>query len=172
MLISAVAGERAGRLRALVYLAAFLLPPGVTPPAVMRDDHESILMDSITIDRERGVSVVKPECARPVFYADCSEELASWATARLCPEPLFPPGLTAPFAEGLPNITPPRFYITCEKDRALGPAAQQRMYEALPCQGVYSLPAGHSPFLSMPERLAECLLDVAAQTADLAPREP
>ena len=41
-----------------------------------------------------------------------------------------------------------RLYITCLRDRAISPAAQQRMYEALPCERVLRLASDHSPFLS------------------------
>jgi pimeloyl-ACP methyl ester carboxylesterase len=47
MVISAAAELRPRVVRALVYLAAFLLPPGVTPPMVMRDDTEAILGSSL-----------------------------------------------------------------------------------------------------------------------------
>ncbi len=88
MIISAAAAARPDRVAALVYLAAFLLPPGVTPPAVMRDDDQSILAASLVVDRERQVVTVRPECAKAVFYADCSDADAAWATEMLVPEPL------------------------------------------------------------------------------------
>ncbi|SRR6266568_2150557 len=88
MLITEAARQRPERIKTLVYLSAFLLPPGVTPHAIAQEDHESILQSSLIIDEGRRVSMVKQEAAREVFYADCSEEEAAWATSLLIPEPL------------------------------------------------------------------------------------
>jgi len=160
MIISAVAAERPERIAVLVYLAAFLLPLGVAPPAVMRDDTESLLIASVVVERERGVSIMPPERARAVFYGDCTNADAAWAIARLQPEPLVPQGGVEPGGETA-SPTTPRAYIETLHDKALGPATQRKMVAALPCEKVYALAADHSPFLSTPGELAHCLLDLA-----------
>lgn len=170
MMIAAVAGQRPEKVSALVYLAAFLLHPGVAPPEMMRDDADSILAASLVIDHERHVSVVKPECARAVFYADCTDDEAAWATDRLQPEPLVLPGsarVPLPTA-GTAHI--PRFYIETTQDKALGPMTQRKMYTAIPCAKVYTLPTSHSPFISAPERVVTCLHNIEETlAAPLAP---
>ena len=160
MIISEVAVQQPEKVRVLVYLAAFLLPPGVTPPAVMREDTESLLMASLVVNRERWVSVVPPERARAVFYGDCTDEDAAWAINRLQPEPLFPPRGAESSSESATSATP-RVYIETLHDKALGPATQRKMVAALPCAKVYALAADHSPFLSAPGQLADCLHDIA-----------
>ncbi len=156
------ASRRCGeRIRGLVYLSAFLLPPGRTPRDVMQMDDESLLASSLKIDRDKRVSVVKPECARSVFYADCTDEDAAWAVARLQPEPLIPPGPAAPGdVEVAASVSLPRFYIECLADRALSPSVQRWMYTEAECDAVYSLPTSHSPFLSAPAALAQHLLAI------------
>lgn len=163
MIISEAANLRPNRVRALVYLSAFLLPPGKSPRDAMQADQESILQSCLIVDREKGVSVVRPERAKEVFYADCSDEVAAWAISRLQPEPLIPPGVSS--AEPSPSRQKqgseiPKVYIECLQDRALGPATQKKMYSEIPCQKIYSLPTSHSPFLSAPGQLVACLLDV------------
>jgi pimeloyl-ACP methyl ester carboxylesterase len=166
MLITEAARRRPESIKTLVYLTAFLLPPGVTPAAIAQEDQESILRSSLTIDQERWVSIVKPEAARELFYGDCSDEDAAWATSLLVPEPVrtMVQGEAAPqaIADDVEIEKIPRVYIACLQDRALGPAMQKKMYSELPCQKVYTLPAGHSPFLSVPEQLVACLLDVSS----------
>jgi pimeloyl-ACP methyl ester carboxylesterase len=165
MIISDVARQRPEHVAALVYLAAFLLPPGVAPPAMMRDDTESLLPASLVVDHQRKVVTVKQECATQVFYADCTDDVAAWAISLLTPEPLIPPDLTdAPSSavDEANGAAIARFYVECLQDRALGPATQRRMYTAIPCRKVYSLPTSHSPFLSAPDDLAACLLDIAS----------
>ncbi|MGH2588174.1 MAG: alpha/beta fold hydrolase [Dehalococcoidia bacterium] len=167
MIITDVAAQRPERVRVLAYLSAFLLPLGVSPPEVMRDDAESVLVASVVVDAERGVTTVRPECAQAVFYGDCTDEDAAWAAGMLGAEPLMPRSsaatepVAATSAEEIVTQVP-RVYIECLRDRALGPATQRRMYTAMPCARVYSLTTSHSPFISAPEELAACLLDVAA----------
>lgn len=60
----------------------------------------------------------------------------------------------------------PATYISCGQDGAIIPARQQWMIESAKSAGgkieVVDLPeSGHSPFLSMPERLVEIVEDVA-----------
>jgi len=161
MIVSEAARRRGERIRSLVYLSAFLLPMGKTPRDAMQRDTESILQASLEIDVEKGVSIVKAEAARSVFYEDCSEKDAQWAIGQLQPEPLIRPGPSGSegaSGESLPRIS--RFYIECLRDKALGPRAQRWMYTECPCEAVYSLPTGHSPFLSAPEALVQILLEI------------
>ena len=169
-IITAAAEERPDQIDVLVYLAAFLLPHGVAPPSIMRDDTESLLTSSLVVDEERQTVTVKKECAQQVFYADCTDADAAWATSLLVPEPLIPRGVaTLPTREtGIGHI--PRVYIETLRDHALGPTTQKKMYTALPCQKVYSLPTSHSPFLSAPDQLASCLLEIGALFAGSAMR--
>lgn len=161
-IITTVAEERPDTIGVLVYLAAFLLPHGVAPPSIMHDDRESLPGSSLIVDEERQTVTVKKECAKQVFYADCTDADAAWATSLLMPEPLIPRGVaTLPTCEtDIGHI--PRVYIETLRDRALGPTTQKKMYTALPCQKVYSLPTSHSPFLSAPDQLATCLLEISA----------
>ncbi|OYU83080.1 MAG: hypothetical protein CFE45_26645 [Burkholderiales bacterium PBB5] len=55
----------------------------------------------------------------------------------------------------------PSSYVCCANDRALTLAQQQRMLESIACQRVMTLPSSHSPFLSMPQALAQALHESA-----------
>ncbi|GHO99246.1 hypothetical protein KSF_092940 [Reticulibacter mediterranei] len=161
ILLTLLAERRPEKIKLLVYLSAFLLPPGIWPRSLARQDTESLLPFALLVDQERQVVTVKPEAAREVFYADCTDEEADWATSLLVPEPLrMKAPEVAPTPVDTPEISLPRVYISCLQDRALGPSLQQKMYTALPCQKVYTLSTSHSPFLSAPDQLATCLLDL------------
>jgi pimeloyl-ACP methyl ester carboxylesterase len=163
MVISEVARRRPGDIAALVYLAAFLLPEGVSPRAVIGDAGESLLLPAIETDAAAGVMTIRPEMAREVFYHDCGDVIAGWAMARLQPEPLIPPGIVPDESEAPgEDLAVPRVYIETELDQALPLSIQRRMHAALPCQQVYSLRTGHSPFLSAPRELATILKSIAA----------
>jgi pimeloyl-ACP methyl ester carboxylesterase len=162
MIISAVAGRAPDRVAALVYVSAFLLPAGRTPPEVMRDDRESLLPSSLIADEQGQTTHLRREDAWRVFYEDCNDEDAAWALDRLQPEPRVPRSTAAEETSSSTFLSVPRFYVECTKDRALGPRTQRAMHEALPCRRVFSLPTGHSPFVAAPQLLAECLLAVRA----------
>ena len=172
MIISEAAHERPERVKVLVYVSAFLLPRGKSPREVMQEDGESILLSCLIVDREKGVSIVRSERAREVFYSDCSDEDAAWAISRLQPEPIIAPAASQGVTLAtLPDRTTeiPKVYIECLQDRALGPATQQKMYSKSSCQKVYSLPTSHSPFLSAPNELVRCLLDIEVTLRRLRP---
>ena len=162
-IISAAAEERPERISVLVYLAAFLLPHGVAPPSIMRNDSESLLASSLLVDEEQQTVTVRKECARQVFYEDCSDADVAWATGLLGPEPLISQRVETLPVSAKQGGDVPRVYIETLQDRALGPKTQKKMYTALPCEHVYSLQTSHSPFLSAPDQLASCLLEIGSQ---------
>ena len=51
-------------------------------------------------------------------------------------------------------------YTYCAHDTAMGPALQREMVEATPCDLVFTLDSGHSPFLTAPDALAQILLSL------------
>jgi pimeloyl-ACP methyl ester carboxylesterase len=58
----------------------------------------------------------------------------------------------------------PRTYVECTQDRTIPIASQRRMQALVPGAHVVTLPADHSPFFSMPDRLADALIDVLGRT--------
>lgn len=66
----------------------------------------------------------------------------------------------------------PRFYIRCERDRAISPKLQTLMEAASPCLHVSSLVSDHSPFYSAPEKLADTLLLIAERDVRIGRRGP
>ncbi len=133
---------------------------------------ESLLQSYLVIDPEGLTVSVTPEGARRVFYSDCTEEDAEWATSLLVPEPLIPPRPTAPSIPRPRCWQGPKVYIECLQDKALGPSMQRKMYTESPCERVYSLQCGHSPFLSAPRALAAFLHEIASVFTTGAPLYP
>ena len=167
MIITETFRRRSPQIKALVYVSAFLLPPDRTPRDVVPMNRGSLLQNCIEIDTAGGVSIVRKQCAKSVFYDDCSDEDAAWAISRLQPEPLIPQTslITTADTKSDQPIHPQRFYIECLKDKALAPCLQRWMYSESPCIAVHSLNTSHSPFLSAPEALAQHLLEIERSTA-------
>jgi pimeloyl-ACP methyl ester carboxylesterase len=130
MLITALAKLRPEKVKRLVYLSAFLLPPGITPRALAQVDTESILSSALQVDEQRRVVMIKPEAAKAVFYADSTDEDATWATSLLVPEPLRTQAqgetLSSSPSSEIAWDAVSRVYIECLKDKALGPITQKK----------------------------------------------
>jgi pimeloyl-ACP methyl ester carboxylesterase len=147
------------RMRRLVYVAAYLLPPRATLAATARDDEDSLVPPNM-IPASTGLTcTLRPSVIREAFYGRCSDADAADAQARLSPEPLKP--LVTPL-----DVTPERFgrvpraYVETRFDNVITRPAQRRMQEVLPCDPVFTLDTDHSPFLSQPEALARILISI------------
>jgi hypothetical protein len=100
-----------------------------------------------------GTSSIRPERARDVLYADCTEAESDWATELLVPQqPGHGRGVPARIAWQSVEST----YLLCEQDRALSPDLQQRM--ARRCTNTISLSSSHSPFISRSRQLADLIV--------------
>ncbi len=159
--ISQVAEYCPDRIQTLVYLAGYLLANGQTMLDITQADTESLLLANAVFSDDQLSATFRPEALQDLGYADCSEEDMALVRSLLAPQTL------APLATSV-QITPeqagrvPKVYITCTQDRVISPAAQRRMYTALPCEQVIAMETGHNPYLSAPQTLANHLLSLVA----------
>jgi pimeloyl-ACP methyl ester carboxylesterase len=155
-----------------VYLAAFM-PASDTPAAAYIPSPEnageligpSLQADPAAIGALR-LDLASDDAAyrqqlRSAFFADVDQATADAALGLLTPDA--PVGI----ALGTTTLTPdgwgsvPRTYVTCARDMAVRPTLQARFITeadiAFPdnLTTVLALDASHSPFLSMPERVAD-----------------
>ena len=145
------------RIRALVYLCA-MLPDG--PDFMTRFQPTSLLTGAMRPSADGSVMELEPSIIREAFYHDCSDADAARAESLLRPQPAGAFGMSF-------ELLPERFgrisrhYVECLQDRAIDIASQRAMQAKQPCT-VHTLDASHSPFLSMPGRLADVLERTAA----------
>ncbi|MER7948693.1 alpha/beta fold hydrolase [Streptomyces sp. NPDC096079] len=129
-----------------VYVAAFQLDAG-----------ESMVTFLGTPVPDDGSGHAPPyEDARRILFGDVPRADAERAVARLRPQSV------RSFTEPVTTAgwrTVPSAYVVCEQDRALEPSRQHAL--AVRAGTVHRLPSGHSPFLSMPRRLAALLAGIA-----------
>lgn len=112
-------------------------------------------INSIVQHHDDGTSRLQPELAGDLLYADCSQEDRALATSLLVPQ-------RAGHGRGVPAraawLTTPSTYIVCWQDKAFEPALQSRM--ARRCTASHTLDAGHSPFLSQPDVIADAVVRI------------
>jgi pimeloyl-ACP methyl ester carboxylesterase len=164
-IVASTAAERdPDAFSALVYLAAFMLPSGTSLIEARDAMVRNADFDAGLSTAARGAALaVSREAAIGAFYSDCSAEDQAQAVARIVPEPVAP--LNTPLALTAGRFgSLPRHYIECTLDRTIPIAQQRAMQAALPCASVTTLESGHSPFLSMPDRLADVLDQLARGT--------
>jgi pimeloyl-ACP methyl ester carboxylesterase len=159
VVITQVAEHRPEKIKKLVYLTAFLLQNGEFLLQYAEPDKDALVLPNLVMAEDQSSATVKEDALREVFYGDCSEEDVTAAKSLLVPQ------AAAPFATPV-NTTAnnfgriPRVYIACNRDRAISPSIQERMYNNLPCEKVIKMDTSHSPFFSAPQELVGHLLSL------------
>jgi pimeloyl-ACP methyl ester carboxylesterase len=175
--ISAVAEQVPNLLRAVVYLAGFLVPNGMTLlELVSHETMSSALSPGLFVGDPAAIGATRihagstDEAYRSLlkasFYGDVPEtDFARMALQLHCDESNA--GALAP-SEITPGRfgTVPRHYIRCTQDCAIPLTGQDHMI--LTVDGAiggktttHTLESSHSPFLSQPAKLSKVLIDIA-----------
>ena len=155
--ITQTAERRSNKIKALVYLTAFLLRNGERCLDI--EDPGSLARKNIVLSDDGISKKLRPDSVKEVLYGDCADEDIARALPLLVPEPLqigSTPMVTSEKFFG--RVA--RYYIECLQDRAITPWCQRNMYMAQPCRKVFSLETSHSPFLSAPGALVQHLLTI------------
>jgi pimeloyl-ACP methyl ester carboxylesterase len=148
ILITEIAANDPGQVKALVYAAAFIPKAGETGNQLVTQFPGSLLgpKTTYTIAYPGGVDVyVKPAGFRAVFAGD--RTAAEAAVAAATQRPIEASALNEPAAAGIPAGIPV-YAIVASKDKAIPPAAER--FEALRAHAIIStvdsahdLPASH-----------------------------
>jgi pimeloyl-ACP methyl ester carboxylesterase len=159
MAISAAAEKVPERVEALIYVCAFLPREGESLLAIEGRNPKVAVPKSLIVADDGVSGTIMPDRVHNLFYHDCSPADASDSAARLRPQALTPLSTPIHLTTGRFGRVP-RAYIECTEDRALVVEMQRDMISKSPPVTVRALPSGHSPFLSMPDRLAQALIEL------------
>ena len=180
MTISAVAERVPELLVAVVYIAGFMVPSGLSLLAMLpHEAMSSALSPGLFVGDPTAIGATRinpgpaDEAYRSLlkasFYADVTEADFTQAASRLhCDEPNG--GALAPS-----EITPgrfgsvPRHYIRTTQDCAVPLTGQDHMIAAVDSTIggktiTHTMESSHSPFLSQPATLSKILLDISVQS--------
>ncbi|GAA3389464.1 alpha/beta fold hydrolase [Cryptosporangium minutisporangium] len=160
-----------------VYLAAFMPASGVPGIAYIQSPENAgeLIGPSLRAD-PAAVGALRLDTSssdadyqaqlRQAFYGDVDPDAADAAIGLLSPDApaAIVTATTTLTSDGWGSV--PRTYVTCEQDMAIRPTLQRRFiaeadaaYPGNPTT-VVALDASHSPFLSMPERVADLVRTV------------
>ncbi|KAK3614883.1 hypothetical protein LTR56_026949 [Elasticomyces elasticus] len=137
----------------IVFVAAFLLEPGITAIEKVGGN------EAPWLENKNGLQI--PHRARDILYNDLPDDLAEKAASLVVPNSRTVVEQTIDY---VPWNDIPCTYVICEKDRALLPAVSQWLLSSVSFVGeIVRMDAGHSPFLSMPDRLAALVGHLAGE---------
>ncbi len=162
--IALASDQRPERVKAAVYISAFLLPSGTSISDFSQGQAgfaDSLLPKYLVIEAEKGISSIKPEGLRDVFLADASDEDFAWASARTQVDYLEPSGTPVTLSGGFANV--PRFYIETTEDKAVPPAAQHKMHIDAGVQAVTHVNGSHSAYITKPDAVSQAIVSFAEE---------
>ncbi|WP_162834252.1 alpha/beta fold hydrolase [Amycolatopsis circi] len=144
----------------LVLLAALVRRPGTA----LLDDGFAPLGEPLqkalagAVVNESGCVVLDPADATDVLYHDCTPADAADAVSRLRRSANTVGAQTCP---DLPQRRVPTTYVSCREDRAVVGTWNGALARELFGAEIREIEGGHSPFWSVPERLAALLVELA-----------
>jgi len=157
MVISQVAEEIPTQIKKLIYLAAALPHDGESLLGLAKQDPLSHIGKYLTIDEPHGAAIISKEGAADIFAADAPKNIQDYIASNIKPEPLAPLATPVHLTElNFGRIQ--KVYIHTVNDNAISYAAQQYMVKTGKVARVYSLPSSHTPFISMPGKLAAIII--------------
>lgn len=157
IVISQVAERMPDKIERLVYLCAFLIPNGQPMVATALADPGSLLGPNLIFNEAEGWHFPKPAMFKEIFYNDCSDEDTALCQSLLTNEPNAPVGTPLQLTESNFGRVK-KTYILTKLDKAISYPHQQMMVNRMPVDDIYTINAGHSPFFSQPQQLADILL--------------
>lgn len=165
--VSQACEMRPERIALSIYLAAFLLPDGMSVLEFYRLNLQPWMRGAyarVSYDDGGLLSTIDPVSAVEVFYHKADRALAEAAAQRLTPQP-----------EGARHSklqlsaerfgTVPRVYIEAREDCSVHLPLQRKMQEMSPCLEVYGLDSDHAPQLSDPDGLVTLVMTAVAAHA-------
>jgi len=158
IVISQVAEEIPGQIKELVYLAAYLPQNGESLLSLAKQDADTHIGKYLQIDQANGAANIAKDGVIDVFAADAPAQVGEYIANNIKPEPLAPLATPVTLTDG--NFgSVKKIYIHTLNDHAVSFTLQKAMVNTNGhISKEYSLPSSHTPFISMPDKLASIIL--------------
>jgi pimeloyl-ACP methyl ester carboxylesterase len=154
-IVIADAAEKApSKVKTLVFVAAYLPKDGDSLVSMAQQDPDSKAGPYLQIKKEQGIASIEYSARADLFANGAPEGLRKAIPDLILDEPLAP--LATPV-----HVTADRFgpvdkvYIHTAMDQVISPSFQAKMVADTPVRAQFTLPTGHTPFLTDPDELAK-----------------
>lgn len=160
IIISAAAEQVPQKVKTLVFVAAYLPQDGDSLVSMAQQDPDAKIGPRLQIDKDKGIAVVDYAARADLFANDGTDALRAAIPDLVLDEPLAP--LVTPV-----HVTDAKFgkvdkvYVHTSLDQVISPAMQAKMVARTPVRLEFSVPTGHTPFLTDPEGLAKAIESAA-----------
>jgi len=142
-----------------IYVAALLPREGESLVSLIEQQEGAGVVPAIVRGPEKGVTLLDPDLAPPILFADASPRDQQRAMAAMSPQSNKAQKDPATLGPRFDEV--PRAYVFCTEDRTVEYALQQRMVAATPCAQTATLDCGHVPQLTRAADLAAILDELA-----------
>jgi pimeloyl-ACP methyl ester carboxylesterase len=160
IVISAAAEQAPGKVKTLVYLAAYLPKDGDSLVSMAQKDADAKVGPHLQIRQEQGIASIEYSARADLFANGAPEGLRRAIPDLILDEPLAP--LATPVHLTAANFGKvDKVYIHTAFDQVISPTYQAQMVSATPVRAQYTLQTGHTPFLTDPDGLAHAIEQAA-----------
>lgn len=157
--ITATAEAIPNKLEKLIYIGAFVPGNGETLLELAGEDTQSLLEPALEPSDDMLTLGVKQDQLINIFCQDCAQEEKELLLAKYRTEPAIPfTNLLTVTEANYGQVD--KYYIHTAQDHTIGINLQNDMAEAAGITQTYTLNSGHSPFLSMPDKVTETLIKI------------
>jgi pimeloyl-ACP methyl ester carboxylesterase len=156
---TAAASARPDKVKQIIYLTAYIPIEGESVGDVVKTDPAShVQVDRVDVEG-LGVVSLKTGTLADAFYNDADTRMLAFAEDRVQLQSPIPFRHKFDLNDPIPI---PKAAIICTQDRAISPDHQRMMATRANCNPIVDLEAGHSPFVTQPEKLATLIKDLSA----------
>jgi len=160
IVISAAAEKAPKKIKTLVFLAAYLPQNGDSLVSLAQRDADSKAGPHLQIDKDKGIASIEYSARADLFANGGPEGLRKAIPDLILDEPLAP--LATPVKLTAANFGKvDKAYIHTAMDQVISPSFQAQMVATTPVRVEYTLPTGHTPFLTDPDGLAKAIEEAA-----------
>jgi len=154
--ITAAAEAAPERIAQLIYVCAYVPEDGKSLGDMRRSARAHPVLAAIAKTPDGKAFTFRPDTVEATLFHDCPAQAVAYALPHLGPQAIRPQ--ETPLTITARSTTLPRDYVLCTDDRTIPPEEQEKMVKDWPEGHVHRLAAGHSPYFSHPDSLADLLI--------------
>ena len=160
--ITNVAEAAPDRIKALVYLSAYLPQDGQSLMALATTDRDSFLgkPGNLMLTPDYSVASIKDDQKAEIFANDANDSDREQIVASLIPEAGGPQGMPVRVTDANFGRVP-KFYIETTQDHCVSPYLQEQMMSKAKLVKVFKIDAGHASYITQPKAVADAILQAA-----------